>query len=202
MRTQKEIDMMVRETLGEDYIELEMQRYSLTEDLSTGQASIVSQLRQVGNGPLRPIEGAGVGLVDALFKGIQLAMSEDYPSLSHIHFAAFAVAADFGAINGGSGSDAPGTVHAVVENHAGRRFEFDHTSPSISASSVAVVLQAVEHFVNAERAVLRVYSWVADAQRRSRVDLVERYTARLADLVQNASYSETIERTRAELPGV
>ena len=52
---------------------------------------------------------------------------------------------------------------------------------------------------DAELAVLRVYDWIEDARRRSRPDLAEKYTHRLADLVQNASYSETIERKKSGL---
>lgn len=198
MRTQSDIHGITREILGDDYRTLRLTRYTLTEDLVTGRANIVAQLFEGGDGaPPRAIEGEGVGLVDALFKGIQAALADEYPSIAHIHFAAFAVAADVRNITNGSRSDAPGTVRATVENSSGRSFEFEHTSPSISASSVAVILQAAEHFVNAERAVLRVYAWIDDAKKRNRQDLAERYIARLADLVQNASYSETIERAKA-----
>lgn len=197
MRTQSDIHGITREILGDDYRHLKLTRYALTEDLGTGRANIVAQLFEGDGAPPRAIEGEGVGLVDALFKGIQAALAGEYPSIAHIHFVAFAVAADFRNITDGSRSDAPGTVRATVENSSGRTFEFEHTSPSISASSVAVVLQAAEHFVNAERAVLRVYAWIDDARKRNRQDLAERYIARLADLVQNASYSETIERARA-----
>jgi hypothetical protein len=201
MKTQSDIHNSVRDILGDDYMQLQVTRYSLTEDLATGRAAIATQLLRVGQGPLRSIEGEGVGLVDALFKGIQAALVEEFPSLAHIHFSAFAVSADFRNARAGSRSDAPGTVRATVENASGRRFEFEHTSPSVSASSVAVVLQAVEHFVNAERAVLRVYAWIEDARRRNRADLAERYVSRLAELVQNASYSDTIERERKRLGG-
>ena len=82
---------------------------------------------------------------------------------------------------------------------SGRAFVFEHTSPSVSASSVRAVLSAVEHFINAELAVLKVFSWIEDARKRSRPDLADKYTQRLADLVQNASYSETIERRKKAL---
>jgi hypothetical protein len=193
MRTQQDIAAITREILGADYMELQLASYTLTEDLASGRASIRTAL----NG--REISGEGVGLVDALFKGLQAALMPEYPSLAHIHFAAFAITTDFRDAKDGSRSDAPGTVRVTLENAAARRFEFQHTSPSISASSAAVVLQAVQHFVNAERAVLRVYGWIADARRRSRQDLADKYVARLADLVETASYSETIERARKSL---
>lgn len=200
MRTQAELHALTREVLGADYVELQVARYSLTEDLASGRASIATQLTLTGATAARSIEGEGVGLVDALFKGIQRALVADYPSIANIFFDDFHVAGDFrGAKKDGARTDVPGTVRLGVENASGRSFTFEHTSPSVSASSVQAVLRAVEHFVNAELAVLKVYSWIEDARRRSRPDLADKYTQRLADLVQNASYSETIERTKKAL---
>ncbi len=200
MKTQDELQALTREVLGPDYVELDVSRYTLTEDLKSGKALIATQLSQAGNGLLRAIEGEGVGLVDALFRGIQQALVGDYPSLANLWFVDFHVSAEFhGAKKDTARSDAPGTVRLGVENASGRTFTFAHTSPSVSASSVRAVLKAVEHFINAELAVLKVYSWIEDARRRSRADLAEKYTQRLADLVQNASYSESIERKKRAL---
>jgi hypothetical protein len=200
MRTQDELQSLTREVLGADYIELHITRYSLTEDLQSGRALIATQLQQSGLGAPRAIEGEGVGLVDALFKGIQQALVADYPSIGNIFFVDFHVAGDFrDAKRDGARTDVPGLVRLGVENSSGRAFTFEHTSASVSASSVNAVLKAVEHFVNAEMAVLKVYSWIADARKRSRPDLADKYTQRLADLVQNATYSESIERTKKAL---
>lgn len=199
MRTQDELQRLTREALGDGYVQLRVKAYQLTEDLETGRARIACQMAQNGDAT-RGIEGEGVGLVDALFKGIQAAMVDEYPSIGHIHFVDFGVSGDFrGAKKDGARSDVPGTVRLAVENSDGRSFLFEHTSPSVSASSVNAVLRAVEHFVNAELAVLKVYSWIEDARARNRADLAEKYTSRLADLVQNASYSETIERKKKAL---
>lgn len=200
MRTQDELQALTRDVLGTDFVELEVRAYQLTEDLQSGRAQIVTQLHLAGELTPRAVEGEGVGFVDALFKGIQRALADDYPSIAHIFFADFHVAGDFkGAKRDGARTDVPGTVRLTVENASGRAFEFHHTSPSVSASSVKALLRAVEHFVNAERAVLKVYSWIEDARKRSRPDLAEKYTQRLADLVQNASYSDTIERKKKAL---
>lgn len=79
MRTQDELQALTREVLGSDYVELTIARYSLTEDLQSGRAFIATQLAQSGHAAPRSIEGEGVGLVDALFKGIQSALVADYP---------------------------------------------------------------------------------------------------------------------------
>jgi acyl-CoA thioesterase FadM len=136
-------------------------------------------------------------MLDALFTGLKDALSDDYPSLNNIHFVDFAISGDFESYRNAAHSDAALVVRLAVANSSGRRFEFSHKSRSISASSAGVVVRCVEHFVNAELAVLQVHNWIADAKKRHRQDLVDKYTQRLADLVQNASYSESIERSRA-----
>ena len=200
MMQQRDLHSMVREILSDDYRTYSVTKYTLTEDISLGRASIlchlVCQVSVDGSDTQIPVEGTGVGMVDALFKGLKSALSVDYPSLDHIEFVEFGVTGDFQSTSEASGSDAMGRVRLVVRNTAGRHFEFESTSASVSASSAAVVVKAVEHFVNAELAVLRIYDWIEDAQRRNRPDLAERYTHRLADLVQNATYSESIERRR------
>jgi len=204
MRTQQELQKLTRDVLGEDYLEYYIPKYTLSESIDEGSAWIVCQLAQVGKGPLCAVEGRGVGLIDALFAGLKRGLAAEYPSLGHIHFVGFLVSGDFkgASHDGGAHSEVPGTVRLVIENASGREFTFEHTSPSVSAGSVAVVVKGVEHFVNAERAVLRVYSWIEDAARRSRPDLIEKYTQRLAELVQNATYSETIEQQKKKLtPG-
>lgn len=201
MRTQDELTKLTREVLGEDYVELSISKYTLTEDIEDKTAWIVCQLNHVGHGPLSAVEGKGVGFIDALFSGIKHALVARYPSIGHIHFVDFVVGGDFRAAkkNDGAHTDAPGTVRLTIGNAAGRDFTFEVTSSSISASSVCVVVRAVEHFVNAELAVLRVYDWIEDARKRSRPDLADTYTQRLADLVQNASYSESIERRKTAI---
>ena len=61
---------------------------------------------------------------------------------------------------------------------------------------MSLIGMCVEHFVNAELAVLRIFDWINEAKQRQRPDLVEQYTRRLSELMQNATYSESIARMR------
>ncbi|KKS71353.1 MAG: hypothetical protein UV42_C0031G0002 [Candidatus Magasanikbacteria bacterium GW2011_GWE2_42_7] len=204
MRTQEELRRLTLEVLGEDYIEYSVSKYTLSEDIDARTARIVCQLSQVGKGPLFAVEGKGVGFIDALFNGLKSGLVNEYPSLGHIHFVDFVVSGNFPKTSdiNSSHSDAPNTVRLIIENTTGREFTFENKSPSISGSSVAAVVKGIEHFVNAELAVLKVYTWIEDAQRRSRPDLVEKYTGTLAELVENATYSEAIERAQASHKGL
>lgn len=188
------LERQVRDVLGEDYRSYEVTNYVLSEDIRECAATIVCHFRPVEADRGRAVEGKGVGLIDALFQGLKKALSDDFPSIEHIHFVDFNVSGDFQGPSNSAHSDVPGHVRLVVENSSGRRFVFDRKSASVTASCVLVVVNAIEHFVNAELAVVKVFEWIADAKSRQRPELVERYTRRLAELVQNASYSEAIER--------
>lgn len=199
MRTQEELQRLTHEVLGDDYSVYFVSKYTLTEDIEAGTAWIVCQLAQVGKNPLFAVEGKGVGFIDALFNGLKQGLVGEYPSLGHIHFVDFVVSGNFPKAShyNSSHSEVPSTVRLVIKNDTGREFTFEHTSTSISGSSVAAVVQGVQHFVNAEMAVLRVVSWIDYHQKDGRPDLVEKYTHdKLVPLNQNSSYSETVERAR------
>lgn len=195
---QEKLASMVREILGDDYLSLALPSFTLTEDILRQDAMVACKLVETRGGRERSVEGRGVGLIDALFQGIATSLSPLYPSLDHIHFVDFGLDGDFLPEGTGAHSDAAVGIRLVVENSDGRRFEFTHRSRSISASSAGVVVSCVEHFINAELAVLRVLEWIADAKKRRRQDLVDTYTQRLADLVKNASYQGSIEKHSAD----
>ena len=199
MKQHEQLDRLVRDILGESYLTLEIPQYVLEEDVSSRTATIRCKVAEAQTGGFVEITGSGVGLIDAIFQGLKSRFSKAYPSLDHIEFVDFSVSGDFSKTQTGARSDAEGRVSLVVRNSSGERFVFESASSSVTASSVAVVARTVQHFVNAELAVLRVYEWIQDARRRNRADLVERYTHNLADLVKNSSYSETIERRRKQL---
>ena len=196
---QNELAHLVAEILGDDYRRLRVWNYRLSEDLEGSSAQIICAMQMSGDPEIRSVEGSGVGLIDALFKGLKISLGQEFPSLEDVFFADFGISADFEAPSSDvARSDALVRVCLAVENSTGRRFEFSESSQSVTGASVTAVVRAAEHFVNAEMAVLRVYDWVLDAQRRGRPVLAERYLHRLADLTQNASYSQAIERRRQQ----
>ncbi len=201
MRTQKELLSLVREILADGYLTLKVPQYTLHEDLTENVAMIQCRLNEASGGGGHSVTGRGVGMVDALFKGLKSTLSDAYPSLNSLFFVDFSVVGDFtrGEDDHDANSDAPGKITLEVENSSGRRFQFETFSRSVSAGSVDVVVQAVEHFVNSELAVLRVFDWVDDAKRRHRPDLADKYVQILAELVANTSYSETIERRKGDV---
>ena len=61
------------------------------------------------------------------------------------------------------------------------------------------MLACVQYFVNAERAFLTLHNARRDAMARCREDLVARYTAEMAEVVESTSYAEVIANIRREM---
>lgn len=191
-------NQLVREVLGDQYLDLRVDRFQLEEDVLTGNCTVQCELHKRPTGKKMEIKGMGVGFVDAVYHALQRALSESYPSLNSIQFSGFRVEAILDTRRERAGSDAVGRVVLSLENSRGRQFDFSHASRSITGSTMIVTLMGVEYFVNTERAFVTLQRALEDARKRNRSDLVERYQIQISAIVENTSYSELIERMRTE----
>ncbi len=181
---------LVKDILKDDFVQLDVERLELVEDVAGGKSTVRLQLRGGGE---RPLEGEGVGLVDAVFASLVSRLRVEYPSLQTITFVRFQVNGKLAASPRG-GADSPGEVHLAVKNSAGRQFDFSVESRSLTAGAVRAVAACVEFFVNSERAYVVTRRALKDAEERRREDLVQSYTERLVELVKNTSYADVAER--------
>lgn len=190
---------LVRDVLKDDYLGLDIDRIEVVEDVAAGAHSAVKvTLRETGaTARTQVIDGQGSGIVDALYHGLVAHYAPEYPSLGTIKFTGFGVT---GRMDTGrqSGLDAEAEVSLSVANTHEHTFEFAARDRSLVAAALRVVTEAAEYFINSERAYIAVYRAFTDARQRGRQDLVQRYTHQLAQLVDTTSYSEVIERIRAE----
>ncbi len=185
--------------LGANYLELEAQRVWVDEDLN-GQTTVKARVMERGQ-PV-DVEGKGVGVVDALFHALLARYAIEYQSLKTIRLASFLVSAEIDGKDVGkeaAGADAVGTVTIEVTNSDGQLFTFADSSRSVTASIGRAVVAVVQYFVNAERAFITLFNARKDALDRGRFDLVQRYTAELAEVVESTSYAEVIEAKKREL---
>jgi hypothetical protein len=199
MHKKAEIESLVAQILDGTELQLHVDSYTLEENLEAGEVRVHCLVHDQRTGEKKTIEGCGVGIVDAFFAGMVMLYAEQFPSLNTIRFADFALKAD---VNSGRGAraDMAAEVSLRIANSEGKEYVFKHASPSITRSTLAVVLQGVEFFINSERAFIAVYRALNHARTQNRPDSVERYTAQLAILVEATSYTEVIEQIRtAEL---
>jgi hypothetical protein len=145
------------------------------------------------------VEGKGVGVVDALWAALLDRYAREYQSLKTIQLVGFQVGADMDTKKAQAGVDAVGRVTLDVTNSEGRHFTFSDQSRSIITSTARAVVMCMQFFVNAERAFLTLHNARRDASARGREDLVARYTAEMAEVVEATSYAEVIANIRKEL---
>ena len=181
--------------LGANYFDLKLHRLTI-EELDGGSSV---RLEILESDQVVEVQSRGVGLVDALFAGLLDRYAREYQSLKTIQLTGFQVAADIETKTVQAGVDAVGRVTLDVANSEGRQFSFSDASRSVTSSTARVVLAMVQYFVNAERAFVTLHNARRDALARGREDLVSRYTAEMAQVVESTSYAEVIANIRREL---
>jgi hypothetical protein len=191
-----EHEPLIRRVLGASFLELSLGHLVVEEDPSDGSVVKVTVMER---GAKVEVEGRGVGVVDALYHGLLGRYARDYQSLRTIELAGFKVEAQVETKKGNAGVDAIGRVVLDVRNSEGRHFEFADASRSVVASTARAVIEAIQYFVNAERAFVMLHNARRDAVARGRDDLVQRYTAEMAEVVESTSYAEVIANIRKEL---
>ncbi len=186
---------LIRKILGANYLELKLGRLAIEEaDYTT-----LCKLTVMEGDQAVEVEGKGVGVVDALFHGMLERYAREYQSLKSIELKGFHVGADLETKKAAPGVDAVGRVTLDIMNSEGRRFTFSDQSRSVTISMARAVLKITQYFVNAERAFLTLHNARRDALARNREDLVSRYTAEMALVVESTSYAEVISNIRKEL---
>lgn len=197
MPKKQAISKLVAEVLDGTELKLVIDEYQLSESFETGEIHVRCEVHDTKTGEKSSIEGTGVGLIDAVFRGLRGRYASDYPSLDTIRFSDFSIKANVETGVHEDRSDMAAKVELEVVNSNGLAFEFSHASPSITASSLCVVLDAVGFFINSERAFLAVYRALEHAKDENRHDSVERYTRQLSTLVESTSYSDVIEQVKS-----
>jgi hypothetical protein len=186
---------LIKKILGANVLELKLGRLSVEEaDYTT-----TIKLNVLEGDQSIDVEGKGVGVVDAIFSGMLDRYAREYQSLKTIQLTAFYVGADLQTKKAAPGVDAVGQVTLDIMNSEGRRFTFSDQSRSVTISIARAVLKVTQYFVNAERAFLTLHNARRDALSRNREDLVSRYTAEMALVVESTSYAEVISNIRKEI---
>ncbi|MFN3202846.1 MAG: hypothetical protein ACE366_30920 [Bradymonadia bacterium] len=189
----------IRAVLKDDFLSAEIIDYQLIEQVAEGApCEVTIRLRHTHDETVQTISGRGVGMVDAVYHGLIDHYAQNYPSLETIQITHFEVKSRMDTSEK-KGADAVGVVSLTVTNSDGRTFEFEQSGRSIVASAIGVTVEALEFFVNSERAFIRIYKALRDAKARRRSDLVQGFTATLAELVNTTSYTQIIEDIKAEM---
>ena len=182
---------------------LQIDKYELREDWEGGLVSLDCEVHHKNSGEKNTICGEGVGVVHAFYNGFIDLYSESFPSLKTIEFADFQIKALIESRSkGGVKADSPCEAELRINNYSGKEFIFSSQSKSVTRCTIQAVLDAVEFFVNSERAFVAVFNALEYAKTNNRTDSIGLYTSQLAILVEATSYSEVIEKLRLELENI
>ena len=87
---QEDAQRQMRDALQDEFLEMRVASYVLSEDLESGHARVSCDLR-VGNADPIEVTGEGVGVIDAVFAALKNRYAPEYPSLDSIRFSSFSV---------------------------------------------------------------------------------------------------------------
>lgn len=188
-------DALIQRVLGDDRLSLSVDHVQVDEYPAPSHGCGLSLTLTTSSDavPLR-LEGRGVGFVDAAYRSLMDHFAATYESLGGLTFTGFRVRAHMETSHTAANLDAEVEVTLMVRNRNGRDFWFVASDRSTLSAAVAAVIEVVEHFVNAERAYQALHVALADAIERERGDLVDRYRAEMAQLVEVSRFESAAAR--------
>jgi len=190
--------LLIRDILGDSYISFSYERLHILEESGGTEVRFKLQASDSINKPQeKSITGMGKGLIDAMFKALMLEYVDDCVSVSMLKVEEFYIFVDRADLyrliqRGKSGASAGAEACLMVDNGTGGVIPFRSYNKSVVAAMAEVVLCALEFFINSEMAVRSLRLFIEDAKSRRRSDLVDLYTYKMADLVKNTSYVESL----------
>tara|TARA_R110000824_G_scaffold159_1_gene578 strand:+ start:3131 stop:3748 length:618 start_codon:yes stop_codon:yes gene_type:complete len=194
---QKKASFVAKSVLKEKYTYLELKdKVVVEEDMNSKYTTVACTvtISTSENTEDFKIDGHGHGPVDAFFSSLKSTLVKKFKSLDGLAFQEFAISADIGRFSQNhSGSNSPVEAVLVVRNDREEDLIFRNKSRSTNKAALSVVLSAIEHFINSEKAVIILSECIKDAERRNRGDLVEVFTRQLIELVKNNSYERILK---------
>jgi len=139
------------------------------------------------------IEGKGQGILDALFNSILKEVNKSFYSLGNVELEDFSVRVKFKESFRWSKMDAPVEITLVLKNSSHAKMYFRAQSRSLVRAIITVTCSSLEYLVNAELAVIQLMKDIRLAEKRNRHDLIGKYTAQMAKLVEIANYENTLK---------
>ena len=172
------ISISVNESLNDDFTKTDFS-FSVKEGEQSKTVALDSQ--------------RGKGFVDGLFAGLQKYFINDYKSLDKIRLADYNVNPIMANSKNSMGTDAQASVLLSVMVKPHGLSEFSHTSRSMIYSSFSAALEAFEFYINCDRSFYKIQSFIEDARRRNRGDVISSCIYDLSKLTEVNTYDKEKE---------
>jgi len=184
-----EMVSVVKEVLAGDYWALNINNLSIEEDLCKKTTRISCQVHL--NDESFVVEEVGRGPIDALFNGLKDNLKKSYLSFHGLNFYEFSISGDVGVPSSDMSSEVECTL-SISSVNVQKPLIYRCRDASINRAAICVVLNAVEYYVNSERAMRKLKKWAKDAQNRNRADLLQKNVLKMSKLLEGVSYKDTL----------
>jgi hypothetical protein len=180
---------IIKKTLKKEYIGLKVKKIALLEDFKRDTSQVNCSFSENGGKAIN-LKSNGCGMVDALFNALLEYYSDNYPSLKGITFEGISILPDWRTRAGLSGSDAEIEVEIKFTNSSNSVMTFRNKGKSFVTTTALGILDAIEFYINSEKAFKKLKFLIDDAQMRKRWDISQQYTSSISAIVGVTSYEE------------
>ena len=186
----EEIESLIQEVLADQYIEVELQSVKVSEEakvIGTNTALVLTRSDQPKK--IR-CKADGNGMVHSLFLCLKEIFAEEFVSLSKINLYSFAVNTRLDTALTKEKTDARVEVLVEFENAFGAVVPFRAASTSLLKATLDTLIAAVQLYINAELAFVRIKSLITEAEVRNRYDVRADLIYKITKIVGVSSYEE------------
>ena len=194
---QEKCEKIIDDVLGDSRLKLFISNFILKEDDKDKKSYISCSLTVPRNRKLSAkIKGVGDGFVDALFNAVVDKLSDDFPSLKKFSLDDFSMKVDFKNSRQWNKTDAPVEIKLAIKNSGEKQLYFTATARSLVVAAISAIRKAIGFLINVELTVIKLYESIRSAAERNRVDLVQKDTLWMTELVRIVPYEETIAKLK------
>jgi len=183
------IEKIIEKILGDSPTHFSINYFTIKENYDSTEVScFFEEEEDEGEGKTKKFKFKTEGVINALFHGLLRVYCKKYPSLYNVEFSGFTVNADFDTKKTANGADSEALVILETRSKNRNTMIFRHQGRSINISAARVVFDAVEFYINCERASKKLKSLISEARSRDRYDIAEGYVSQLIEIVNITAF--------------
>ena len=190
----EKLNHIVRDILKDEYVSIYISDVNIKEKLDADVSELTCKYKLSNQDKIETLKGKGRGIMDALYNGFITKMGKKHPSLKELRIVDFNLNAEgLKKYKVTPGTQAYVEAHLMLNAGARQGIFFHSRSRSITSATIKVICAAIECFINSERAYLKLKKGYADAKKRNRSDLVEKYNFQMIELVNVNCYTASVD---------
>ena len=190
----EKLNEIVKNILKDEYVSIHISDVNIKEKLDADVSDIVCKYQISSHDKQETIKSSGRGIIDALYNGFVSKMGKKYPSLKELRIVDFNLNAEgLKKYKVTPGTQAFVEAHLMIRGINRESIFFHSRSRSINSATIKVVCAAIECFINSELAYVKLKKSYANAKKRNRSDLVEKYNMQMIELVNVNCYTASVD---------